>query len=126
MSVVIRKQIRVVAHLNRTERHKLLAFCELIHIEHHFLGRGKGFLLPAQHRVLLALFSAGVIPVAVFAVRHRRIGLLDVAERLAIELFRKRLFIGGHLLSVCIFCFQVLPYLRIVSLAKPAVIIDQY
>ena len=119
-------QFGVVADRHVAQRKKLLAFRHLVRVQHHFLRRVERAFLAAQHAVLLALFGARVVPVAVLAKGNAVVGLLDVAQRLVVQLLGQRLLTGGRTFSVSIFRFEILVNFGARPLAQPRVVVHQH
>ncbi len=119
------QQVRVVR--DRVGRHRgvVVPLVQLVEVERDLLGRGHRALAARVDRVLLALDGARVVEVAVLAVGHLRVGLLDATEHLFVEL---GLQVGGRLhhgVGVGVLGFEVRGHVRVGLLAHPEVVVHQ-
>ncbi len=92
-------------------------------IEDHGFGRLEAALLATKDRVRLPLLGAVVVPIAVVAVRHREIGLLDPAEHLAVQLLLQRFGVLHAGRGVGVLCLEIRAHLGVLLLAQPEVVV---
>ncbi len=117
------EQVLVFGDAEAAERHEGMAFGELVAVEDDLFGSIHRSLAAAVDGVLRAFDGARVVVVAGVAVGVGLVGLLDVAQHLAIEGFLEGLG-GGHPgVGVGVFGFEIGGDLLGVFVAQPGVIV---
>ena len=97
----------VGAHLEVGDGIELMPLGALVAVEDDLLGRIQAAALAGEDGVFLARLVARVVPVAVPALRHGRIVLLDAADDLAVELVLERAVRRHHLAEMGVLGLEV-------------------
>jgi hypothetical protein len=103
----------------------LVADGQLVQVERDLFGRRHTALLAREDGVLLTLDGARVVEVAVLAVGHLRVGLLDARVHLLVERLLEGLGRLHHGRRVGVLGFEVGGDFRVRLLAHPEVFVNQ-
>jgi hypothetical protein len=130
------QQPPVGRHLRHAELEEVVPLGQDVAVEYDLLARQRAAVAlrrgdpvaghggAAGDGVLLALFLAGVIPVAALAYRHRQVGLLGTPFDLGEDLVPQRLLAGGDLLRVRVLRFEICDRVGVFLVQQPGVFVD--
>ena len=120
----VREHVLIRAGLDEPEVEVVVATGKLIAVEEHLLGGVHAAGPAAVDLVIQALDRPGVVPVALEERRGRRVGLLDPADDLAVQLLPQFLGRRHDRVGVRVLGLQVGDHLRVALLPHPVIGVD--